>query len=155
MLSKFQTMQLIHARLRIYQWLPIITSLLITTNPLAGFPSPTKRPTPSTLAGERHLTNIRQLTFGGENAEAYFFPDGKKVVFQSTRGKSKADQIFVMETVSGNVQLVSTGLGRCTCGYFLPNGQSILFSSTHGTSAKPPPNAKAFWRLCMACVSNI
>lgn len=86
MLSKFQTMQLIHARLRIYQWLPIRTSLLITTNPLAGFPSPTKRPTPSTLAGEQHLTNIRQLTFGGENAEAYFFRMGQRLSFNLLAG---------------------------------------------------------------------
>ena len=135
-------MQSINARIRIYQWFPLITSLLITTNPLATFSSPPKRPAPSALAGERHLTNIRQLTFGGENAEAYFSPDGTKLVFQSTREKSRADQIFVMDTLSGNVQLVSTGLGRCTCGYFLPNGQSILFSSTHRTSATPPPIPK-------------
>jgi len=34
------------------------------------------------LPQEKHLRNVKQLTFGGENAEAYFSPDGKKLIFQ-------------------------------------------------------------------------
>jgi hypothetical protein len=66
---------------------------------------------------EVHLRNIRQLTFGGENAEAYFSLDGQKIIFQSTRDSYKCDQIFTMNRDGSNVKLVSTGKGRTTCGY--------------------------------------
>src|SRR5512145_3125366 len=45
---------------------------------------------------ERHLANIKQLTFEGENAEAYFSPDGKKLIFQRTTRNDGCDQIFSM-----------------------------------------------------------
>jgi Tol biopolymer transport system component len=77
------------------------------------------------------LTNIRQLTSGGENAEAYWSPDGRRLIFQSTRAGSKCDQIYVMNADGSNQHLVSTGKGRTTCGYFLPDGDHILYASTH------------------------
>lgn len=88
-----------------------------------------------------HLKNVRQLTFGGQNAEAYWSPDGKRLVFQSTRDPHQCDQIFVMNAADGSgVRLVSTGKGRTTCGYFLKDNKSILYASTHeGSSACPPP----------------
>src|SRR3954468_2079497 len=70
---------------------------------------------------EGHLRNIRQLTFAGENAEAYFSLDGQKVIFQSTREPYKCDQIFTMNRDGSNVKRVSTGRGRTTCGYFTPD----------------------------------
>src|SRR2546430_15739375 len=79
-------------------------------------------------AKETHLRNIRQLTFGGENAEAYFSLDGQKIIFQSTRDSRKCDQIFTMNRDGSNVKLVSTGKGRTTCGYFTPDGNG---SSMH------------------------
>lgn len=89
--------------------------------------------------GEKHLRNIRQLTSGGENAEAYFSSDGKRLIFQSKHGKMAADQIFTMNTDGSNKRLVSTGKGRCTCSYFFPDGKHILFSSTHADSPEAPP----------------
>jgi TolB protein len=88
--------------------------------------------------GERHLRNIRQLTFGGENAEAYFSFDGKKLIFQSTRDGYPADQIYVMNADGSNVHRVSTGKGRCTCSYFLKGDRRILYASTHLADEKPP-----------------
>jgi TolB protein len=89
---------------------------------------------------EVHLRNIRQLTFDGDNAEAYFSFDGEKVIFQSTRAPFKCDQIFTMNRDGSNQKLVSTGKGRTTCGYFTPDGQRIIYASTHlGGPDCPPP----------------
>ena len=96
---------------------------------------------PSTAAAQRetHLQNIRQLTFGGENAEAYFSPDGQRLVFQSTRQGVPCDQIFTMNIDGSGERRVSTGTGRTTCGYFYPQGTDLLFASTHETDAACPP----------------
>jgi TolB protein len=85
---------------------------------------------PST-SNEKHIQNIRQLTFGGENAEAYFSADGKQLIFQSTRDGRECDQIYTMNVDGSNVRMISTGEGRTTCAYFLPNGRRTLYSSTH------------------------
>lgn len=97
-------------------------------------------PAQSRPAGEdRHLRNIRQLTFGGENAEAYFSPDGSRLIFQSTRPGVPCDQIFTMKLDGSDVRRVSTGKGRTTCGYFYPGGQDILYASTHQSAEACPP----------------
>jgi len=88
---------------------------------------------------ERHLRNIRQLTFGGENAEAYFSPDGTRLIFQSTREGTPCDQIFTMKIDGTGLKRVSNGQGRTTCGYFYPDGKDILFASTQKTSEACPP----------------
>jgi TolB protein len=87
----------------------------------------------------RHLTNLRQLTFGGSNAEAYFSWDGRTLIFQSTRQGHACDQIFVMNVDGSDVRLVSTGRGRTTCSFFLPGNQRIIYASTHARSAACPP----------------
>lgn len=101
--------------------------------------------------GENNLTNIRQLTFGGTNAEAYFSFGQDQLVFQSTRDEFECDQIFTMDLDGSNVQLVSTGKGRTTCAYFLPGDSLILYASTHAASDKcPPPVDRArgyVWKL--------
>ena len=91
------------------------------------------------LPQEKHLRNVKQLTFGGENAEAYFSPDGKKLIFQSTREGRECDQIYTMNIDGSDVKMVSTGDGRTTCSYFFPNGKRILYSSTHLGSKQCPP----------------
>ena len=89
---------------------------------------------------ETRLRNIRQLTFGGENAEAYFSMDGKRIIFQSTREPYKCDQIFTMNTDGSNLKRISTGRGRTTCGYFTPDGNRVIYASTHvGSPDCPPP----------------
>ncbi len=60
---------------------------------------------------ESHFLNIRQLTFSGENAEAYFSPDGKKLIFQTHEGDERCDQIYIMDIDSGELEMVSTGGG--------------------------------------------
>lgn len=93
------------------------------------------------LPGERHLRNVRQLTFGGQNAEAYFSFDETRLVFQSERDMFHCDQIFTMKLDGSDVKLVSTGKGRTTCSYFLPDGAHILYSSTHLGGNECPPAA--------------
>ena len=87
------------------------------------------------------FSNVQQLTSGGQNAEAYWSPDGKRLIFQSTRGSSKCDQIYVMNADGSNQHMVSTGKGRTTCGYFLPDNKHILYASTHLAGDACPPEA--------------
>ena len=91
---------------------------------------------------EAHLANLRQLTFGGENAEAYFAADGSELIFQTTREGVSCDQIFRMGLDGSDLRMVSTGDGRTTCGYFYPDGESIIYASTHlgGAECPPPPS---------------
>lgn len=93
---------------------------------------------------EVHLKNVRQLTFGGDNAEAYWSFDGKSLVFQRKHEPSgvMCDQIFIgnipAEGESFSFNLVSTGKGRTTCSYYLPGDSTILYASTHlGSDACP------------------
>src|SRR5690349_13999643 len=68
--------------------------------------------------GETHLVNIRRLTNGGENAEAYFSHDGRWLTFQSTRDGRTCDQQYVMRTDGSSLRRISNGDGKTTCGYF-------------------------------------
>ena len=90
---------------------------------------------------EGHLTDLRQLTRIGENAEAYWSPDGSQLILQSTHPPYACDQIFRLPADgSGPASLVSTGKGRTTCSYFMAGGKRILYSSTHlANEACPPP----------------
>jgi Tol biopolymer transport system component len=92
-----------------------------------------KDTTPALLyPGEKHLANMRQLTFGGDNAEAYFSSDGSKIVFQA-RNKSKGencDQIFYSPLENFKPAMLSNGHGRTTCSYFLPGDSLILYATT-------------------------
>ena len=95
----------------------------------------------------QHLANIRQLTDGGSNAEAYWAPDGKRLIFQTTRSPYDCDQIFVMNADGSNPHLVSTGKGRTTCAYFLKDNRHIVYASTHEADEKcptPPDRSKGY-----------
>ena len=89
---------------------------------------------------ETHLGDVRQLTAGaGENAEAYWSPDGTSLIFQSTRAPYACDQIFTMPVSDpAALSLVSTGEGRTTCGYFSASGDRIVYSSTHASGLQCP-----------------
>lgn len=92
------------------------------------------------LPEEARFASLQQLTHGGTNAEAYFSAEGDRLIFQSTwPGVSECDQIFTMRLDGSNLQQISTGEGRTTCGYFFPGGDLVLFSSTHPAGAMCPP----------------
>jgi len=111
-----------------------------SAQPAAAIPAPKPPGTDLALPGERHLRNVHQLTFGGENAEGYFSFDGRQIVFQSTQRGAGCDQLYVMNADGTGPHRVSNGEGRVTCGYFFPDGSRILYSSTFATGpACPPP----------------
>ena len=90
-------------------------------------------------SGEVHLRNIRQLTFGGQNAEAYFSRSGRQIILQRQVSDSACDQQFVMNADGTNLHRVSSGNGRTTCGYFFDNDHRIFYATTeHGGAACPP-----------------
>ncbi|HEX5966119.1 MAG TPA: hypothetical protein VFY51_09305 [Pyrinomonadaceae bacterium] len=91
------------------------------------------------LPDEKHLRNIKQLTFGGENAEAYFSADGKQLIFQATREGHGCDQIYTMNIDGSNAKMISNGEGRTTCSYFFPGAKRVLYSSTHLGDKQCPP----------------
>ncbi len=100
---------------------------------------------------EKHLKNIRQITFGGDNAEAYWSKDDSKLVFQAKNKEwgVSCDQIFVMDASENfkdhKPKMVSTGLGRTTCSYYMPDGKHIIYASTHlgGNDCPPEPKKRA------------
>jgi len=89
--------------------------------------------------GERHFANLRQLTFGGENAEAYFSSDGRELIFQSTRGDLECDAIFRMSIDGSHVRQVSSGKGATTCAFIAPDDTAIIYASTHLGGERCPP----------------
>ena len=101
--------------------------------------------------GETRLSNIQQLTFGGENAEAYWSGDGKWITFQSTRDGRTCDQQYVMRANGTDLKRVSDGRGKTTCGWFLPGSDRLLFSSStahdDACPARPDPSKGYVWPL--------
>lgn len=94
-------------------------------------------------SGERHLRNIRQLTFGGNNAEAYFSRSSKQLIFQrQEQTDAGCDQEYVMNVDGSGMQRISNGLGRTTCGFFYADDQRVLYSSTfkHAPECPLPPD---------------
>ena len=90
-------------------------------------------------SGEVHLRNIRQLTFGGQNAEAYFSADGRQLILQRQETDSACDQQFVINIDGTGLRRVSSGRGRTTCGYFYAHDRRILYASTEHLGPACPP----------------
>jgi Tol biopolymer transport system component len=111
----------------------LIPSVQVTAESTGG-----TRPT-GVEFGEAHLKNISQLTFGGQNAEAYFSYDGRELIFQSTRGELECDAIFRMNIDGTNQHLVSSGKGVTTCSFIAPDNRSIIYASTHLAGDRCPP----------------
>ncbi len=121
--------------------LPLLLLLATACASITATLSTAQTPTPKPDAGVKHLRNVRQLSFGGENAEAYFSGDGKQLIFQSKRDGRKCDQIYTMRADGSDVRLVSTGDGRTTCSYIFPkNPKRILYASTHLGARECPPS---------------
>ena len=113
--------------------------------------SPASTRTVAAAAGESHFGTIRQLTYGGENAEAYFSADGRRVIFQSTRDGRTCDQQYVMNVDGSGLRRVSDGTGKTTCGYFIERDRRIVYASTHAVDTtcppRPDPSQGYVWRL--------
>lgn len=90
-------------------------------------------------SGEAHLRNIRQITFGGQNAEAYFSRSGRQLILQRTPGDTGCDQQYIVNTDGTGLHRVSNGLGRTTCGYFFAGDSRIFYASTEHAAAACPP----------------
>ncbi len=121
-----------------------VTQLVVLVTAFAALSacaSPTVRNIPDE-ASEPHLTNVRMLTAGGENAEAYWSWGGDELIFQM-RGRLDVpcDQIYVMGADGARERRVSTGLGRTTCAFFLPDDQQVVYCSTQaaGDACPTPP----------------
>lgn len=133
-----------------YRFAPLFTCLLaaglFSCQPKTAS-APAAEPVADTLRyeGEKHLKNIRQLTFGGDNAEAYFSFDNQHLTLQRANPKEgiPCDQIFWGKIPAANepftLNPVSNGLGRTTCSYFMPGDQEIIFASTHLAADTCPP----------------
>jgi TolB protein len=117
----------------------VLSLILFVHNIISGQDKPSKP--------EKHFKNLRQITFGGDNAEAYFSPDGKKLSFQTNNPKwgLQCDQIYWLHLEAKKSDSayqphpLSNGQGRTTCSYYLPNGKDILYASTHLAGKECPP----------------
>jgi Peptidase family M28/PA domain/PDZ domain/WD40-like Beta Propeller Repeat len=117
--------------------IPLLPALAVLFVAVAG---PSCAAPPEVDPREVHLADLVQLTDGGENAEAYWSPDGSQLIFQSLRPPFSCDQIFRMRADgSGKPIQVSTGKGRTTCSYFLAGGDRVIYSSTHAAGPECPP----------------
>ena len=88
---------------------------------------------------DRYMSNLRQLTFEGDNGEAYFSADGRQLIFQSNRGGYDCDKIWTMDIDGGNKRMVSPDRGAHTCSFFYPGSEKILFASTSHLAGACPP----------------
>ncbi len=112
-----------------------LLALGVSPDPPAATPSPALL-----VAGEeKFLANLRQLTFGGQNAEAYWSADGARLIFQSDEGSLPCDQIFTMGADGSGRRRISNGDGKTTCSYFFPAGDRVLYASTFRASPACPP----------------
>jgi Tol biopolymer transport system component len=127
--------------------LPLVVVVMLSFKAVNGVDKKTASTNDTILyPDEQHFKNIQQLTFGGDNAEAYFSFDGKWLIFQKTYAKEgiPCDQMYIAKvpTKTGEKftpKLVSTGKGRTTCGAFMKDGKHIIYASTHLGSSDCPP----------------
>lgn len=82
---------------------------------------------------DHHLKNVTQLTFDGDNGEAYFSCDGKKLIFQSSRNGFDCDKIWTMNIDGSDKRRVGPDHGAQTCAFFFPDNR-IVFASVAAPS---------------------
>lgn len=102
----------------------------------------TEKQAPMILEGEKHFSNIRQITFGGQNAEAYWSADGSELIFQSQRGSAECDAIYRVNADGSKARMISSGKGAATCSFISPDGSHVIYASTHlgGDPCPPRPD---------------
>jgi len=133
---------------RIFGLCLVVGLVLVALAATGASKKPAFRPVPPTAVaqdslirpGEAHFAHLWQLTFGGQNAEAYWSADGTKLSFQATVEGQGCDQQYVYDMATGKVNRVSNGKGRTTCGYFHDGDRRVLFASTHAGGDSCPPN---------------
>ncbi len=113
--------------------------LLVLAQAVADEPVRRETAAALTFPQENRFASLRQLTFGGQNAEAYFSYDGSELIFQSTRGDLQCDAIFRMRADGSELRRVSSGRGVTTCAFIAPDNQSIIYASTHRGHDSCPP----------------
>ena len=131
----------------------IIKKITICLLLLAGIKSTKAQNSDSLIyPDEKHFKNIQQLTFNGDNAEAYWSFDDRQIIFQRKNEKEgiMCDRMFIgnIPQKNGSFQFkqLSSVLGRTTCGYFLPDGKHIIYASTYlgGDSCPPVPDRSKY-----------
>ena len=90
-------------------------ALIVSLSFVSGWASAQMDSTRFTYAQEKHLVNLRQLTFGGDNAEAYFSFDGKWIIFQKTNPKEgiACDQIFIGKVPTNENEKIQSCIATC------------------------------------------
>lgn len=132
----------------------LLILLLLLQQTIAFSQAPARKFNTETLlyeGEEKHLSNVKQLTFGGDNAEAYFSFDGKKISFQANNKAwgDECDQIYWHDLSKGSMKekpvLLSVNHGRTTCSYFMPGDTTVLYASTHlaGNDCPPLPEKRS------------
>ena len=132
-------------------WPLLLLGCAASPRPTSEVSALTPAPKPALLPNEAHLADLRQLTFGGENAEAYWSFDGKELSFQARRGGEGCDRIRRITLDPLDELPVSSGKGATTCAHFLPGNQELIYASTHlggeGCPPKPDRSMGYVWPL--------
>lgn len=122
--------------------LRIIVIIIFTLFLLSGCVSMNAMIQTDDMYVERHMKNVTQVTFDGDNGEAYFSPDGLQLIYQSNREGYACDKIWIMNIDGSNKHMVSPDHGAHTCSYFFPDGKRIVFASTSHLPGDCPPKPK-------------
>ena len=137
--------------------LPMLSFVVVAcagsaTPPAVAVAVPSPARAVSVLPTERHLANLRQITFEGNNAEAYWARSGTKLIFQrQEKNDEGCDQQYVINADGSGMRRVSSGEGRTTCGYFWDGDRKIIYASSQafekGCPAPPDRSAGYVWPL--------
>ena len=99
------------------------------------------------------IENVQQLSFQGDNGEAYFNSDDSKVIFQSKRNNNNCDKLYIVDINGNNLTEFVAKDGAFTCAYFSLDDRYIFFSSTMHLGSECPeiykdPNPRKYiWPL--------
>ena len=100
--------------------LPVAIVLLTAFNrgPIAAMPGTEESDSSAThFPQEKHLKHVKQLTFGGENAEAYWSFDNTRLSFQGKNNNKGllCDQIFMLNVNDTTSRRLISRFNTCAC----------------------------------------